>query len=79
MLEHIKIKLLIYFKLNVIFNGCITQGSEMILNGVIDSTKLKKMMYKNFKVNATNNAIFLFFFVNEQMKPFFNNLRNYKT
>ena len=66
MLEHTKIKLLIDFKLNVIFNGCINQGSEMILNGVIDSTKLKQIMYKNFKVNATNNASFFFFFVNEK-------------
>ena len=65
MLEPIKRKLLINFKLNVIFNGCITQGSGMRLNGVIESTKWKKMMYKNFKVNATNNAIFFFFFVNE--------------
>ena len=65
MLEPIKIKLLIDFKLNVLFNGYITQGSGMRLNGVIDSTKWKQMMYKNFKVNATNNAIFFFSFVNK--------------
>ena len=65
MLEPIKQKLVIDFKLNIIFNGCISQVSEMRLNGFIDSTKWKKIMYKNFKVNATNNAIFFFFFVNE--------------
>ena len=64
-LEPIKRKLLIDFKVNIICNGCITQGSEMRLNDVIDSTKWKKMMYKNFEVNATNNAIFYFFFINE--------------
>ena len=65
MLEPIKRKLLIDFKLNVLFNDCITQGSGMRLNGVIDSTKWKQMIYKNFKLNVTNNAIFSFFFVNE--------------
>ena len=58
MLEPIKIKLLIDFKLNVLFNGYITQGSEIRLDGVIDSTKWNRMMYNNLKVNATNNAIF---------------------
>ena len=56
----IKIKLLIDFKLSVLFNGCITQGSGMRLNGVIDSTKWNQMMYKNFKVNETNNEFFFF-------------------
>ena len=45
------------FFLMVVLLKCI----GMILNGVIDSTEWKQMMYNFFKMNATNNAIFSFF------------------
>ena len=65
MLEPIKIKLLIDFKLNNFLKVVLLKVAKMRLDEVIDSTKWKQMMHKNFKVNATNNAIFFFFFINE--------------
>ena len=55
--------------LSVLFKDLLLRGSGVELNGVW-TQHVKANVVKKFKINATNNALFSFFFLNETNETF---------